>query len=514
MNAEHYDVIIIGSGAGGGTLAHQLAPSGKKILILERGTYLPREKDNWSSKTVFYDQRYTTSEMWLDKKGKPFRPGNHYYVGGNTKFYGAALLRMREKDYGEVKHAGGISPAWPISYQEMEPYYVRAEKLYHVHGLRGKDSTEPPSSTPFPYPPVAHEPKIQHLCDSLEKQGYHPFPLPLGLILDESNRGQSPCVKCNTCDGFPCLVDGKADAHVVCVRPALQHTNVTLVTDAYVERLETNQEGTEVSRVIVKRAGQQEIYRGNLVVVSCGAVNSAALLLRSANSKHPNGLANSSDVVGRHYMCHNNSALVALMPSTNPTFFQKTMGLNDFYYGAPDWDHPLGHIQMLGKADGWMFKADAPPLTPLFITNAMGHHSIDFWLTSEDLPFADNRVTIKQDGQIQLSYTPNNLEGHRRLMGKLKQMLKAVGHPHHFIPNSAYMGKHIPIAGVAHQNGTIRFGKDPKTSALDIHCKSHDVQNLYVVDGSFFPSSSAVNPSLTIIANAIRIADHLLSQLK
>ncbi len=507
-------MIIIGTGAGGGTLAHRLAPSGKKILLIERGSYLPREKENWQSEDVFLTSRYMVKEKWVDKKGKEFTPGTHYYVGGNTKFYGAALLRMREKDFGEVKHYGGISPAWPMSYADFEPYYQEAEKLYHVHGMRNIDSTEPPSKNPFPYPPVAHEPRIQRLYEGLQREGYHPFPLPLGLILDEKHREKSPCIKCSTCDGFPCLVDAKADAHIVCVNEALKFPNVTLITEAYVERLETSPSGKEVSQIIVKRNGRPEVYKGNIVVVACGAINSAALLLRSASQKHPNGLANSSDCVGRFYMCHNNSAVIALTTEPNPTQFQKTMAINDFYYNAPDFDYPLGHIQMLGKADANMFKADSPLPAPRFILNAMAHHSIDFWLTTEDLPDPNNRVRMTQEGHIQLSYTENNLEGHKRLNKKLKKMLNHVGVRHHAFSNMAYFGKKIPIGGVGHQNGTVRFGKDPKTSVLDIHCKAHDLDNLYVVDGGFFVSSSAVNPTLTIIANALRVGDHLLERMK
>lgn len=511
---HHYDVIIIGSGAGGGTLAHRLAPSGKKILIIERGSYLPREKENWESKEVFLTGRYNTSEKWFDKKGKEFTPGTHYFVGGNTKMYGAALLRMRESDFGQVNHHGGISPAWPLSYTDFASYYLEAEKLYHVHGKRGADPTDPASKEDFPYPAIEHEPRIQRLCDALTREGHHPFPLPLGLIIDEKNRKDSPCIKCNTCDGFPCLVDGKADAHIVCVNPALKYPNVSLLTDSYVERLETSSTGKEVTQIVVKRNGHTELYKGSIVVVACGAINSAALLLRSTSQNYPHGLANTSDVVGRNYMCHNNSALIAITKEPNPTRFQKTLAINDFYHNAPGFDFPMGHIQMLGKADESMFRADAPPFSPGFILRRLAYHSIDFWLTSEDLPDPNNRVELTREGRIQLYYTESNMEGHRRLKQKLKQMLNSVGVGHHMVPCNAYFGKKIPLAAVGHQNGTIRFGKDPNTSALDLNCKAHDLDNLYVVDGSFFVSSSAVNPTLTIIANALRVGDHLLERLK
>jgi len=512
--AEEYDVIIIGSGAGGGTLAHHLAKnSDKKILILERGDYLRREKDNWSSKAVFAEEKYHTHETWLDKTGKEFRPGTHYYVGGNTKVYGAALMRLREKDFGEVKHADGTSPAWPIGYDDLKPHYIEAERLYHVHGTRGEDPLEPPDENPYPYPAVSHEPRIAQLSDDLQTLGLKPFHLPLGIILNESDWHSSPCIKCETCDGFPCLVDAKADAQVVAVDPALQKGSLTLKTNRYVKKLVTDETGRKVTEVHVANNGRTEVYVGKIVVVSCGAVNSAALLLRSADPKHPDGLANRSGVVGRHYMCHNNSALMALSRKPNRTKFQKTLALTDFYYGASDYSYPMGLIQMLGKSDAEMMRGDAPSFTPLKALDEMARHSIDFWLTTEDLPDPENRVTVDRDGRIHLSYTENNVESHRRLLKKLEEMLEKIGCEKHLFPNNVYLGKKIPIAGVAHQCGTVRFGTDPSTSALNPHCRAHDVDNLYVVDSSFFPSASAVNPSLTIIANAIRVGEHLLEKM-
>ena len=331
---EHYDVIIIGSGAGGGTLAHRLAPSGKRILLLERGGYLPRELENWDSEAVFGRERYVTPERWYDKHGVAFRPHAQYFVGGNTKVYAGVLLRLRERDFEEVQHHGGVSPAWPITYADLEPYYAQAERLYLVHGQAGEDPTEPPRSGPFPYPAVSHEPRIQQLHDDLVRAGHRPFHLPVGIDLDESDPEAGRCIRCNRFDGFPCLTDGKADAHVLCVRPALKHPNVTLRTHARVTRLEPDASGRSVKRVVVERRGGEESYSADIVVVSCGAVNSAALLLRSASDRHPNGLANSSEVVGRHYMAHLNSAVIAISRTPNETRFQKTLGLNDYYWGA------------------------------------------------------------------------------------------------------------------------------------------------------------------------------------
>lgn len=517
---NQFDVIIIGTGAGGGTLAYHLAPSGKRILILERGDYVVREKDNWNPQVVNVDAKYNTKEHWRDRDGKELHPHTNYYVGGNTKFYGAALFRLRERDFGEIRHHGGISPAWPISYDELEPYYTQAEHLYQVHGERGEDPTEPAAGKPYPWPAVSHEPRIQHLADDFAAGGLHPFHTPLGVMLDEKNPRLSPCIRCNTCDGFPCLVHAKSDAQVLCVDPALQYPNVTMMTNALVKRLETDASGREIQHVVVERNGAIETYSADIVVVSCGAINSAALLLRSANEKHPNGLGNSSDVVGRHYMGHTNSVLMAISKCPNPTVFQKTLSVNDFYFGSQDFDYPMGHISFVGKLDAITLRAGAPAIAPGFTLELMAKHSLDFWLTSEDLPHPDNRVTINRNGEIVLTYTPNNLKAHEQLKAHLQKAMKQNtcsihGHECHqgLFARNLYVGQQIPLAGVAHQNGTIRFGHDPKTSALDPNCKAHDLDNLYVVDGSFFPSSAAVNPALTIMANALRVGDHLLQRM-
>jgi len=520
-SSTHYDVIIIGTGAGGGTLAYRLAPSGKRILLLERGEYVPRERENWDTKAVNLDGRYATREVWRDRDGQPLHPHTNYWVGGNTKFYGAALFRLRQNDFGEIKHWGGISPAWPIGYSDLEPYYTEAERLYQVHGERGVDPTDPPASAPYPHPPVSHEPRIQQLADDFARLGHRPFHVPLGIMLDEQNPGKSRCIRCGTCDGHPCLVYAKSDAQVLCVDPALEHPTVTLLTGAYVARLLTSPSGREVTQLVVERKGATETYSADVVVVAGGAINSAALLLRSANDRHPRGLANGSDVVGRHYMGHINSVLMAISRCPNPTVFQKTLALNDFYFGSPEWEYPMGHISFVGKFDGQTLKAGAPAIAPGWTLDLMARHSLDFWLTSEDLPDPENRVMLDRDGNIVLSYRPNNEAGHSRLIAKLEGLMRQQtrcgvhGHECHegLFARNLFVGQRIPLAGVAHQNGTIRFGQDPRTSALDVNCRAHEVDNLYVVDASVFPSSGAVNPALTIMANALRVGDHLLARL-
>jgi choline dehydrogenase-like flavoprotein len=512
-----YDVIIIGSGAGGGTLARHLAPSGKKILVLERGGWLPREPQNWSAGDVFIDNRYVSPDTWYDGDGKAFQPQVHYFVGGATKLYGAALYRMRKEDFGELQHHGGISPAWPISYEEMEPYYTKAEQLYHVHGARGEDPTEPPASAPYPFPAVSHEPRIQQLSDDFAAAGLHPFHAPCGVMLNEADMPHSHCVRCATCDGFPCLVQAKSDAEVLGMRPALEHENVTLLTHAEVVKLDTNPAGTAVTEVVVERDGARETYSADIVVVSAGAANTAKLLLGSASDKHPNGLANGSDQVGRNYMFHDSQAVLALSKEPNPTVFQKTLGVNDYYFAGKEWEFPMGNIQMVGKSVAAMYRGEQPLMTklaPTFSLTEVADHAIDFWLSTEDLPLAENRVSLDSKGDVTLNYKSTNDGARDRLFKQLRSLLGHLGmHEHHLIPRWAYLENKIPVAGVAHQAGTCRFGSDPATSALNTDCRAHEVDNLYVVDTSFFPSIAAVNPALTAMANAVRVGDHLLERL-
>jgi choline dehydrogenase-like flavoprotein len=515
---DAYDVIIIGTGAGGGTLARHLAPSGKSILLLERGDWLPREPQNWDAAEVFVDNRYVSEDTWYDDKGKPFQPQIHYFVGGATKLYGAALYRLRKEDFGELRHHDGISPAWPIEYEELEPYYTQAEQLYEVHGARGEDPTEPPASAPYPFPAVSHEPRIQQLSDDLAAAGYHPFHAPCGIRLNEANMAYSACIRSATCDGFPCLMHAKSDAEVLGVRPALEHANVTLLTNARATKLETNEPGTSVTEVLVERDGGTERYAGGIVVVACGAANTAKLLLQSATDKHPNGLANGSDQVGRNYMFHDSIAVLALSREENPTVFQKTLGLNDFYLGTDDFEFPLGSIQMVGKSQAQMFRGEKPletKLAPEWTLDRVARHAIDFWLSTEDLPSPENRVTLdRDDGNITLSYSETNATAKKRLYEQLKSLLPKLDmNPGHLIHRFAYMKNDIPVAGVAHQAGTCRFGTDPAQSVLDRDCKAHELDNLYVVDTSIFPSIGAVNPALTAMANSLRVGDHLLERL-
>ncbi len=510
---SHYDIIIIGTGAGGGTILHKLKDSGKKILVLERGTFMPQEKENWDTEEVFRKERYHTKEVWKTNGDEDLHPGTGYWVGGNTKVYGAALLRLREKDFEEIQHAGGISREWPLKYKDFEPYYTEAEKLFQVHGKMGLDPTDPYRSEEYPYKEVSHEPRIQELHDDLVKEGVNPFYIPLGVKLNESDAIKSACIRCNTCDGFPCLLHAKSDADINCVRPSTAFENVTLLTNAKVIRLNTNVSGNEILSVDVEIVTELNQFTADIFILSAGAINSAVVLLNSANDAHPNGMANKSSQVGRNFMKHNSMAMIGISTKPNPTVFQKTLAINDYYWGDEEFKFPMGHIQLLGKSNKEMISADAPFITPGFVLGEMVTHSIDWWMTGEDLADPDNRVSVI-DGKIHLEYKENNLEGFERLVDKLKKILYRIDSGYSFLPHSLYFTKNIPLAAVGHQCGTARFGNNENTSVLDINCKAHEINNLYVVDGSFFPSSGAVNPSLTIIANALRVGDHLLSIMK
>ena len=503
LSTPDYDVVIIGSGVGGGCAAITLAPSGARILILERGERLPREPQNWDAEAVFVEQRYRTQDTWYDAQAQPFRPSQFYYVGGHTKFFGTAMFRFRVRDFETVEHAEGVSPAWPIRYADLEPWYGQAERLFNVHGRAGEDPTEPPRSGPYPFPPVPHEPLMDELAHSFRALGLKPFHMPTSIGLHPGGR----CVRCGTCDAFPCRIDAKGDAEICLIDPALRHANVTLQTGSTVTRLLTDEDGKRIVAAEVERGGETVRIHARLFILSAGAINSAAILLRSATNRHPSGLANSSGAVGRYYMNHNCTALMALMPAhVNRTQFPKTVTLNDFYFESAASDKPLGNLQPLGKIEEPMLRG-ALPHTPKFLRRQLARHSSDWYVMSEDLPHADSRVELRSDGAIQLNWRRSNLRSHATFVDVAKRVLKDAGFP---IVLSKPFGTDTP----SHQCGTARFGTDPAASVLDTHCRSWDHPNLFVIDASFFPSSAALNPALTVAAQALRAADHIKQRLQ
>jgi choline dehydrogenase-like flavoprotein len=499
VDDRSYDVIIVGTGAGGGTLARKLAPTGKKILVLERGQYLAKESSELIDTEVFKKERYQAPEKWFDNADEPFSPQTSYAVGGNTKIWSGVLMRLRERDFEEVRHQDGISPAWSLKYQDFEPYYTEAEKLYQVRGKLGDDPTEPSHSENYPFPEVNHESYIGMVSNVLSKQGMHPTHLPLGL-------GSQ----------------GRTDSEDTGITPAIEYENVTFKYSARVICLHTNPSGTEIKAVQAKIEGQSYLFLGDIVVLSCGAIDSAALLLRSANEKHPNGIANGSGLVGCNLMKQQLSVVVQLTASANSGLFQRTLGINDFYWGNGDYPYPMGHVENSGGILQDVIFSEAPPIlsalariVPEFGLRQLATHSIGWWLQTEDLPNTENRVKVSGD-RLKLEYTPSNVEAHDRLVYKWIDVLKKVeaAQPTVFNRRNAHPRSDMPVQVVAHQCGTCRFGEDPITSVLNLDCRAHEVDNLYVVDSSFFPSSASVSPGLTVIANALRVGDRLLDRLE
>lgn len=485
------DVIIIGSGIGGASVAATLAPTGKQILILERGEHLTPSAQDRSDTAIFAEGHYRPKEAWLDGTGKPFNPGNYYYVGGNSKFYGAVLLRYRREDFAPLAHMGGTTPGWPITYEDLEPSYAEAEQIYAVRGQIGQDPTEPPHSTTHAHPPVPDEPPIADLRRRLAKVGLHPASLPLGVDLPQwLARARTPW------DAFPDTTGGKMDAETAALKLALQHQNVQLHTKALVTRLQTGADGT-ISGV---ELASGEVLAAPIVVLAAGAIQTAALLLASANADHPNGLANASDQVGRNFMNHNSSAVLALHPfRTNDSVYQKTLYVNDYYLTGGPKGEPLGNIQLLGKISGTILHATT--ILPRFVANWIARHSVDLYAMSEDLPNPESRVTLK-DGQIVLDWKRSNWQAHLALVAKLKAKLRRAGYP---IVLARAFDRRTP----SHQCGTARMGKDAKTSVVDTFCRAHDHANLFITDASVLPTSAAVNPALTVAAVAIRAAHHI-----
>ncbi|MER3434505.1 MAG: dehydrogenase [Leptolyngbya sp. ERB_1_1] len=498
VDDQYYDVIIVGTGAGGGTLARKLAPTGKKILILERGFFPVRESSEAQDIELFRKEKFHAPEQWYDENGEPFYPQTSYCVGGNTKIYSGVLMRMRDRDFEAVQHQDGISPAWGLKYADFEPYYTEAEKLYQVHGKSGDDPTEPPHREDYPFPEVAHESHIQIVCDGLSKQGLHPAYLPLGL--DDQ---------------------GRTDSEDTGVTPALKYENVSLKTSAQVVCLHTNPTGTAIKAVQAKIGEQSYLFLGDIVVLSCGAINSAALLLRSQNEKHPNGIANRSDQVGRNLMKQQLSVVVQLTTEANSGLFQRTVSVNDFYWGDRDYRYPMGHVQNSGGILQDVIFTEAPPvfsavsrLMPGFGIRQLATRSLGWWLQTEDLPNPNNRIRFVGD-KLYIDFTPSNVEAHDRLVYRWIDVLKQVESLQPSMFNrAAHPRSDMPVQVVAHQCGTCRFGEDPETSVLDLNCRAHEVDNLYVVDSSFFPSSASVSPALTVMANALRVGEHLIERLK
>jgi choline dehydrogenase-like flavoprotein len=497
MQTIKADIVIIGSGVGGSAVAHQMAGTGAKILILERGDDLPNEPQNSDAEAVFVQSHYKTRDEWVDAKGAPYRPGQYYYVGGHTKFYGTAMFRFRESDFTETRIDGVTSPAWPIGYADLAPHYAAAERLYGVRGAAGEDPTEPTRDT-FPHAAIPHEPVIAALSDRFRAQGLRPFAMPSAV--DYGPGGN--CRRCGTCDAFACRFDAKGDADTRVLRPLLAHPDVRLDRKAEVTRLIADDAGQRIVAAEVRRDGTLMRVEAPFFVLSAGAINSALILLRSACAAAPDGIANRSGVVGRYLMNHHLTGLMGVKPlAKNDTKFPKTLSVNDFYHGLPDDQDARGNIQMLGNIRGAMIRATYP-FTPRALADWLGHHSVDVLAMGEDLPDRDSRVRLLDGDRVQVDYRPGGVAAHDRFVRHVKRVLRRAGFP-------VVLRHSFGIQAPSHQCGTVRMGDDPTTSALNALCRAHDHPNLYVVDAGFFPSSAALNPALTIAAQSLRVGAHL-----
>ncbi len=492
------DIVIIGSGVGGSTVAAGLAASGAQILILEAGDHIADLPVNRDQQAIFQRGHFRPKETWYEANGTGFNPGNYYNVGGNSKFYGAVLSRYRKEDFGVLKHREGVSPAWPFPYEVLEPWYSRAERMYNVRGALGEDPTEPHHSLGYEYPPVADEAPIADVRARLKKKGLHPSSLPLGIDIDTwLAKAKTPW------DAHPNSRDGKMDAETAALSIAMKHPNVVLQTNSRVIRLETG-EGGKIEKVVYVRNGQTLSVAPKIVILSAGAVQSSVLLLRSANDRYRNGLANSSDQVGRNFMNHNSSAVIGVSPTfRNTSIYQKTFAFNDFYLSDGEGGFPLGNVQLLGRVSAKILKGSLPS-APEWLLNLVTGHAIDFYAMSEDIPNPESRVMVDGD-RIILQWQRTNWEAHLALVAKLKQILKSIGFP---IVLARAFDKRTP----SHQCGTVRIGNDPACAPLDPYCRSYDHNNLFVVDASFLPTSAAVNPALTVASQALRVADHIASK--
>ena len=508
IDDRHYDLIIVGSGAGGGTLAQTLAPTGKQILVLERGNRMPLEDQNRADIDIFKKVRYRSPEQWYDNTGEPFSPQTNYAVGGNTKIYRASLMRMRSRDFEAVRYQDGTTPEWPLKYTDFEPYYTAAEQLYQVHGNQQNDPTEPPHSADYPHPASAHPPVMLPIVEKIAAEGLHPTTLPVSL----TQRRDDPT----------------GDAEVFGIDLALQHQNVTLKTNARVVALHTNSSGSEIKGVQAEIGNQTVMFTSNIVVLCCGAVNSAALMLDSANEIHPDGLANQSGMLGRNLMKQLMTVIVERGVANNKGTFPPSVSVNDFYWGDRDYPYPMGHIENSGGLLQDLIFAESPPILSVIARVIPGaglqqlvKRSIGWWAQTGTLPNPNNRIYWQKDTyfgykrkKLRYEFTPNNWEAHDRLvyrwMGVLRDMEKSgVG----LRSGSLYPRGESPVQVVGYQCGTAKMGIDPATSVLDINCRTHEIENLYVVDSSFFPSCASVSPALTVMANALRVGEFLATRL-
>lgn len=475
---QAYDAIVVGAGVGGSTLAYKLADRGLRVLVLDRAQRF--EPPPWQ----------TGDPVGIHYLNVPAGLG---IVGGQSKFYGAAMYRMRESDFRATQHEGGESPAWPINYVDLEPYYGEAERLYRVHGSTDRDPTEPVRSTPYPHPPLPHAPLVATLVDRLQRAGATVSPMPRAL--DYGSGGK--CVLCATCDAHYCRFDAKMDAEIAALRPALRTGRVELLTGAECLRVLTDQTGSRATGVVTLRNGEERTLHADIVAICAGLGPSAMLLLNSTTARHPMGLGNSTGCVGRYYGAHDTGMVFPLLSLGRklPPTHTKTFALNADYDATADWPYPMGVIQAAGQVPFWQQKV--VPSWMRLPAKLVGERSVYCFFMNEVVPTRESGLIIDNGRIVGMREPPRNPQTFKRLRRRAIELFRSAG----------YMVVAPRHRSLWHRVGTVRFGTDPQTSVLDADCKVHGVDGLYVVDASVLPSAGAVGTALTIAALALKVGD-------
>ncbi len=507
MIDQSWDVVVIGTGFGGSMAALPLVQAGLRVLLLERGRWVDRDASAWDPRAILIDRKY--------RSDSPYQHGPHLVypdeaVGGKSVFYGAASFRLREQDFAMTDRFGGRVPGvsldWPITYADLAPFYDQAEQLLDVAGVAGMDPTEPPRVRDYASAPPQFSAPAQRVAKAAIDLGLHPFPIPLAINFP-GRVGRLACARCLTCDQFPCRIGAKNDLAVT-VLPKAVECGAVILPSTIAVRLAVD--GARVTGVecLDAASGRRFLVRCRLCLVAGGAIASAALLLRSdLAAVAPNGRW-----IGRCLMRHCSGIVIGLFPwATNPQHvFHKQVAITDFYFGRPNSlpRGPWGMIQGLQVAPPEFIATQAP--FPIGVIGAgTTENQIYLLCIAQDLPHPGNRIVLDAThldshglpiARVSHRYHPRDLQARHALYREAGRLLRQAG---------AVVRVRKPINTFSHAVGTCRFGRAPETAVLDPWCRFFGIRNLFVVDGSFMPSSAGVNPSLTIAANGLRVGRYV-----
>ncbi len=503
IDDQEHDVIVIGAGAAGASLAAELVSAGQQVLVLERGDPLPLAEQNVSGIPLLRQKRHQLQESWFGPDGDPFQPQTIYAPGGNTKIWGGVLERMREVEFTGLTMQEGRSPDWQLRYGDLAPWYDKAERLFRVHGRAGLDPTEPPRAAPFPFEPRPIAPFLESLGEGLKRQGLHPYPLPLSW----ADAPDHP----------------RGDAEGCGLAPALATGRLHLRTGAKVRTIAVAAHGRQVEGVEAEIAGQRWLFRAHQVVLAAGAVNTPVILLRSRSEPHPHGLANGSEQVGRNLMKPQLSVILQRASQPNDGRYDRSWGITDYVGGDRNVAYALGTIHTGGGVLRDSLFAESPPvlslvsrLLPDGALEWLADRSFTWWAMTPVLPDPANRVSLRGE-RVSFDYLPNCREAHDRLVYRwLAEIQKVDDDP--LTPEVrrtvVYPRGEAPLALIGHACGTCRMGSDPTSSVVDLQGRCHGLDNLWIADASVFPGCPTVGPGLTVIANALRVAAHVGGALR